>query len=105
MTKTVTRSADRLLKVIVLKVDQSNNKAYIFTVGLTDGKSVAVVGKTNAQRRITADQGELIGIHIDGISRTGNKFGLVNPTPVKFPGALAAPNSMADLARFFEAAG
>ena len=88
---------------MVLRVEQTNNKAFIFTVGLTDGKSVTVVGKTNAQRRISAEQGELIGIHIDGVSKTGNKFGLVNPTPVKYPGAIAAPNSMADLAKFFAA--
>ena len=90
--------------MVVLKVEQTNNKAFIYTVGLTDGKSVTVVGKTNAQRRIEAEQGELMGIHIDGISKTGKGFGLVNPTPVKYPGAIASPNSMADLAKFFEAA-
>ncbi len=92
----------RLLRVVVLKVEQTNNKAYVYTVGLEDGKSVTPIAKTNAQRRIIAEQGELIGIHIDGISRTGNRFGLVNPMPVKMPGALAAPNTLRDLAEIFE---
>lgn len=104
MTKTVSRSLDKLLKVVVLQVETTNNEAYVFTVGLTDGKSVTVVGKTNAQRRIEAEQGELITIHIDGISMKDGKYGLVNPTPVRSPSAIAAPNSMADLAKMFEAA-
>ena len=103
LTKTASRSLDRLLKVVVLQVEQTNNKAYVFTVGLTDGKSVTVVGKTDAQRRITAEQGELITIHIDGISQRDGKFGLVSPTPVRSASAIAAPNSMADLAKMFEA--
>ena len=91
------------MRVVVLSVERTNNKAYVYTVGLTDGKSVTPIGKTNAQRRMIAEQGELMGISIDGISKTGNKYGLINPTAVKFPGAIAAPNSMSDLARFFEA--
>jgi len=102
--KTTSRlTPHRLLKVVVLSVERTPNKAYIYTIGLADEKSVTPIGKTNAQRRIIAEQGELMGISIDGISKSGNKYGLINPTPVKFPGAIAAPNSMADLARFFEA--
>ncbi len=98
------RKLDKILKVVVLGVEPTNNEAYVFTVGLTDGKSVTVVGKTNAQRRISAEQGELITIHIDGISQKDGKYGLVNPTPVRSPSAIAAPNSMADLAKMFEGA-
>ncbi len=89
---------------MVLLAEQTNNKANIFTVGLTDGKSVVPIAKTNAQRRIDAEQGEMITIHIDGISKTGDRYALVNPMPVRSAAAIAAPNSLADLAKFFEAA-
>ncbi len=96
------RKVDQLLRVVVLGVEPTNNDASVFTVGLADGKSVSPIGKTNAQRRITAERDELITIHIDGISQKDGKYGLVNPTVVRSPSAIAAPHSMADLAKMFE---
>lgn len=99
------RKVDLLLRVVVLQVEKTNNDATILTVGLSDGKSVVPIGKTNAQRRITAEQGEMLTIHIDGISHKDGKYGLVNPAPVRSPSAISAPHSMADLAKMFERAG
>ena len=98
------RKLDQLLRVVVLGVEKTNNDAVILTVGVSDGKSVLPIAKTNAQRRITAEQGELITIHIDGISQKDGKFGLVNPTVVKSPSAISAPHSTADLIKMFERA-
>ena len=101
---TEARPVDKFLKVVVLEVEETNNKAFIFTIGLAQGKSVTPIGKTNAQRRITAEQGELMLVHIDGISQKDGKYGLVNPTPVPSKSAIAAPSTMSDLAKMFEAA-
>ena len=98
------RAVDKFLKVVILQVEKTNNQAYVYTVGLTQGKSVTPIGKTNAQRRVIAEQGELMLIHIDGVSMKDGKYGLVTPTIVAPKRAIAAPNSMDDLAEMFEGA-
>lgn len=95
------RLSDAYLTVVVQGVTGTNN-ALVYDIGLLDAKGNLVpFGRTNPQRVVTAEAGELIRVKISGLSRKGEKWGLVAPTPVKAT-AQVKPSSVADLQRLWE---
>ena len=93
------------LNVVVTQVEKTNN-AYVYQIGLLDDKGgIVQIGKTNPQRRTTAEQGEIIRISIEGLSKRGDqgvtKWGLISPTPTTSNTVPASPSKLADLDRIF----
>jgi hypothetical protein len=102
-TEVETRKGEWFLSAAVLRVEPTNNKAFVFSIGVLDDKGNMVpIAKTQPQRRIGAEQDELIRVRVTGITRRGNSYTLVEPVPVKAPNVPAAPSSMKDIRKAFD---
>ena len=90
------------LSVVVNGIVKTNN-ALVYEIGLLDEKgSLVPFGRTNPQRAVQAEAGEIIRVKISGLSRKGEKWGLVAPTPVPSKMAPAKPSSTQDLERLWQ---
>lgn len=93
------------LSVVVMGVVPTGN-ALVYDIGIIgeDGTLIPF-GRTNAQRNIKAEQGEIIRVQVQGVSRREDdgkiKWALVSPMPVKGMPA-AAPSGIKDVQRLYD---
>jgi hypothetical protein len=98
--------ADAFLGVIVTDVE-STGSAPVYSIAVQDDRGNFIqMGKTFPQRKVVAEQGELITIHIDGLSRRvdaqgAKRYAFVKPVPVRPPSPPARPALMSDLDKLF----
>ncbi len=99
------RKVDGYLNVIVTNAGATNT-ARVYEIAVHDDKGNLVqMGKTNPQRVVTAEQGELIRIRVSGISRRQDgdtvRWALVAPTPVKAD-AQARPSTLSEIEKLWK---
>lgn len=98
------RKIQGYLNVIVVGIVPTNN-ALVYEIAVQGKKDTVPLGKTNPQRAVNAEQGELIKVRVEGITRREDngvvKYSLVSPMPVKSEG-LAAPSSLDDVQKLWE---
>jgi hypothetical protein len=103
-----TVALDKFLRLIVTEANrQPGSGAWVFAVAcLGPKRSYVPLGNTNAQKRVDAEQGEIISVHIDGLSRKpdgkGWRYALVKPEVVKTPSVPAEPTTLEQLEKMFE---
>jgi hypothetical protein len=100
-----TVKVDAFLGVIVTNVI-STGSARVYTVAVQDDRGNFVpIGNTFPQRKIAAEQGELITIHIDGISKrmvAGQaRYAFVKPTPVRVSTPASRPALVTDIEKLY----
>ena len=91
--------------MVVTGVGETNT-ARTYDVAVSGEKGLLPLGRTNPQRAISAEEGELIRVRVSGITRREDggtvKWSLLAPTPVKQGAAPAAPSKLADVQRLWE---
>lgn len=98
---TVHRTQGTLI-LAVLKKERTNN-AFVYTVGIKDAKGQIVpVGKTEPQRSIQPEQGELVKVRVGSISFRDGVWNLSMISPIGTKD-LTAPSSVKDVQRLYEA--
>lgn len=100
------RTPDGFLSVVVLSQERTNN-AVVYSVGVLGGNgNVTPIGKTDPQRRLTAENGEIIRISVAAVSRREDngivRYGISKPTPVKSKIIPDRPSSLQDVERLFD---
>lgn len=100
------RTPTAYLNAAVLERTKTNN-AWVFLLGAMDDKGhVVPIGKTQPQRRINVEPGELIKVRVGQISRRteddgSQAFGLGMVVPVE-SAPMAQPSRVSDIARLFD---
>ena len=101
------RRLDDFVTLMATQVDKTNTGAFVATVAAkdTDGGWV-MVGKTQPQNRVPIKQGELVVVHINGLSKVpvedGFRLSLVEPQPIKARMTPTKPDDVARLTKLFD---
>ena len=101
----VRRLGNAYLSFVVLG-QQDTNSARVFELGLDSGNGrIIPIAKSDPQRKVTAENGEIIRVSIKGLSRRQDggvtKWGIVSPMPVKAKIAPSRPSKISDLERLW----
>ena len=100
------KKLDGYLSVVILGQEQTNNNAVVFSIGVMgDTGSILPIGKTDPQRILKAENGEIIRVQLSGLSRREDngvtKWGIISPKPVRSNIAPVKPSSLKDLQKLW----
>ncbi len=102
----IKRLNETYLSLVVLNTDRTNN-ALVYNLGIQDDNgNIIPIAKSDPQRRITAEDGEIIRVRVSGLSLRDDsgvrKWGIISPMPVASKVAPSRPSSFKDLQRLWD---